>query len=138
MTANGQEFTDPCCATGERQPRGQRACDRICAAPHLEHRLIPPRHPQTNGRVERCNGRISEMLATTRFDAAQRLEDTLSRYVRLYNHQIPQRALGRIAPVQALKDWQERCPRLFKKKVYNHTGLDSQRLLGMSHDPCRH
>jgi hypothetical protein len=41
--------------------------------------------------VERFNGRISEVLATARFDAAQRLEDTLSRYVRLYNHHIPQR-----------------------------------------------
>ena len=55
------------------------------------------------------------MLATTRFDAAQSLEDTLSRYVRLYNHQIPQRALGHIAPVQALQDWQEKCAELFKK-----------------------
>jgi hypothetical protein len=77
------------------------------------------------GRVERCNGRISAVLATTRFDSAQSLEDTLSRYVRLYNHHIPQRALGHIAPVQALQDWQEMCPELFKKKVYNLTGLDN-------------
>jgi len=77
---------------------------------------VKPRHPQTNGRVERFNGRISEVLATTRFDSAQSLEDTLSRYVRLYNHHIPQRALGHIAPVQALQDWQERCPKLFKKE----------------------
>jgi hypothetical protein len=54
------------------------------------------------------------VLATTRFDAAQNLEDTLSRYVRLYNHQIPQKALGHRSPVQALQDWQERCPKLFK------------------------
>jgi hypothetical protein len=45
------------------------------------------------------------VLATTRFDSAQSLADTLSRYVRLYNHQIPQRALGHMAPVQALQDW---------------------------------
>ncbi|MBP6242961.1 MAG: IS481 family transposase, partial [Chromatiaceae bacterium] len=42
-----------------------------------------------------------------------------------YNHQIPQRALGHLSPVQALQDWQEKCPALFKKKVYNLTGLDS-------------
>jgi hypothetical protein len=29
--------------------------------------------------VELCNGRISEVLATTRFDSGQNLEDTLSR-----------------------------------------------------------
>jgi len=74
--------------------------------------------------VERFNGRISAVLATTRFDSAQSLADTLGRYVRLYNHQIPQRALGHLSPVQALRDWQERCPELFKKKVYNLTGLD--------------
>ena len=79
MTANGQEFTDRFGATGEREPTGQHRCDRICHAPHLEHRLIPPSHPQTNGRIERCNGRISEVLATTRFDSAQSLADTLSR-----------------------------------------------------------
>ena len=69
------------------------------------------------------------MLATTRFDSAQSLADTLSRYVRLYNHQIPQRALGHLSPVQALQDWQGRCPALFKKKVYTLTGLDIYRAM---------
>ncbi len=87
------------------------------------HTCLAPSSPdQRHGR--RFNGRISKVLATTGFDSAQSLEDTLSRYVRLYNHHIPQRALGHLAPVQALQDWQERCPDLFKKKVYNHTGLD--------------
>ncbi len=125
LTDNGKEFTDRFCATGERDPTGRHRCDRAGEQHGIDHRLIKPRHPQTNGMVERCNGRISEVLATTRFDSAQSLEDTLSRYVRLYNHQIPQRALGHIAPVQALQDWQERCPELFKKKVCNLTGLDN-------------
>jgi hypothetical protein len=56
--------------------------------------------------VELCNGLISEVLATTRFDSAQSLADTLCRYGPLYNHHIPQRALGHIVPVQALQDWQ--------------------------------
>jgi transposase InsO family protein len=125
LTDNGKEFTDRFCVTGERDPTGRHRFDRICDRHGIEHRLIKPRHPQTNGMVERFNGRISEVLATTRFDSAQSLEETLSRYVRLYNHQIPQRALGHISPVQALKEWQEKCPELFKKKVYNLTGLDT-------------
>jgi transposase InsO family protein len=125
LTDNGQEFTDRCCATGERDPTGRHRFDRTGENHNIDHRLIKPRHPQTNGRVERCNGRISAVLATTRFDAAQRLEDTLSRSVRRYHHQIPHRALGHIAPVQALQDWQEKRPELFKKKVYNLTGLDA-------------
>ncbi|SDY38688.1 hypothetical protein SAMN05421644_15717, partial [Allochromatium warmingii] len=46
-------------------------------------------------------------------------------YVRLYNHQIPQKALGHIAPIQALKDWQQQYPERFKKRVYNLAGLDN-------------
>ena len=103
LTDNGKEFTDRFCATGERDPTGRHRFDRTCESHDIDHRLIKPRHPQTNGMVEGFNGRISEVLATTRFDAAQSLEDTLSRYVRLYNHQIPQRALGHIAPVRPCK-----------------------------------
>ncbi len=125
LTDNGKEFTDRFCATGERDPTGRHRFDRACDRHDIEHRLIKPRHPQTNGMVERFNGRISEVLATTRFDAAQSLADTLSRYVRLYNHQIPQNALGHVSSIQALKDWQEKCPERFKRKVYNLTGLDN-------------
>jgi transposase InsO family protein len=125
LTDNGKEFTDRFGATGERQPTGRHLFDQGCAQQGIEHRLIAPRHPQTNGLVERFNGRIAEVLATTRFDSAQNLADTLTGYVRLYNHQIPQKALGHIAPIQALKDWQQKCPERFKKRVYNLTGLDS-------------
>ena len=76
---NGQAVTDRGGAAGERDPTGRHRCDRICAHNGIEHRLIQPRHPQTNGRVERFNGRISEVLATTHFDTAQSLADTLSR-----------------------------------------------------------
>ena len=125
LTDNGKAFTDRCCATGERDPTGRHRFDRVCDNNGIEHRLIQPRHSQTNGRVERFNGRISEVLATTRFAAAANLEETLTRYVRLYNHQIPQKALGHISPVEALKDWQKQHPELFKKKVYNLPGLDT-------------
>ena len=125
LTDNGKEFTDRYCRTGERDPTGRHRFDRACEQSGIAHRLIKPRHPQTNGMVERFNGRIGEVLATTRFDSSKSLEETLVRYARLYNHQIPQKALGHISPVQALQDWQEKRPELFKKKVYNLTGLDT-------------
>ena len=46
-------------------------------------------------------------------------------YVKIYNHQIPQRALQHISPVQALKNWQVKKPELFKKRVYKQAGLDT-------------
>lgn len=125
LTDNGKEFTDRFTVTGERQPTGKHPFDQTCQAHGIEHRLIPPRRPQTNGMVERFNGRISEILATTRFDSAQDLQTTLTRYAKLYNHAIPQRALNHCTPVQALKDWQRDRPDLFHKRVYNQTGLDT-------------
>jgi transposase InsO family protein len=75
-------------------PQGPDESQRRYLFAAIDHRLIKPRHLQTNGMVERFNGRISEIPDTTRFDSAQSLEQTLTRYVRLYNHTMPQRALG--------------------------------------------
>jgi transposase-like protein len=126
LTDNGKEFTDRFCATGMRKPTGKHLVDQVCATHRIEHRLTKARTPQTNGMVERFNGRISEVLATTRFDSSKSLAETLKQYVRVYNQHIPQKALGHIAPIQALKDWREKRPDLFKKHVYNLAGLDTR------------
>ena len=80
--------------------------------------------PQTNGMVERFNGRIQEVVRQTKFRSAKELRDTLYQYCRVYNHHILQRNLGHITPVEALKKWQKNHPHLFKKSVYKQTGLD--------------
>lgn len=125
MTDNGKEFTDRFTANGERKPTGQHPFDQVCQANAIEHHLIKPKRPQTNGMVERFNGRISEILATTHFDDSKDLQETLHQYQRIYNHHIPQKNLGHITPIQALKNWEKKQPELFKKKVYNLSGLDS-------------
>lgn len=81
--------------------------------------------PQTNGMVERFKGRIADVLTTTCFDSSQNLAETLTRYVKVYDQHIPQRALGHISPIPAMKAWQEKHPESFKKRVYKRTGLDS-------------
>jgi transposase InsO family protein len=124
LTDNGSQFTDRF-ATRDKKPSGRHAFDVACARIVVEHRLAPPRHPQTNGMVERFNGRIAELLQQTRFDSAADLEQTLLNYLKLYNHHIPQRAIGSKTPVQALKEWQRQKPELFVKRVYDQTGLDT-------------
>ena len=124
LTDNGSQFTDRF-TNKKREPSGRHKFDVRCKALGIEHRLCPPRHPQTNGMVERFNGRISEVVQQTRFASAAQLEATLMNYVKIYNHQIPQRALQHISPVQALKNWQVKKPELFKKRVYKQAGLDS-------------
>lgn len=124
LTDNGSQFTDRFTAKGKTSS-GTHAFDRRCAGLDIEHRLAPPRRPQTNGMVERFNGRISEVIAQTRFRSAAELEATLTAYVRTYNTQIPQRALDHRSPAQALKQWRASHPQLFKKRIHDHPGLDS-------------
>jgi transposase InsO family protein len=123
LTDNGSQFTDRFTAK-KKIPTGKHVFDQRCTTLGIEHRLSPPRHPQTNGMVERFNGRISEVLKQTRFKSANELETTLKHYLSTYNHRIPQRALDHRSPVQALKQWQIERPELFVKRVYEHSGLD--------------
>ena len=124
LTDNGSQFTDRF-TSKKRTPSGRHKFDVRCKALGIEHRLCPPRHPQTNGMVERFNGRIGEVVSQTRFTSAAELEATLTNYVKTYNHRIPQRALNHLSPVQALKNWQAKKPNLFVKRVYNQPGLDT-------------
>ncbi|UXY16077.1 DDE-type integrase/transposase/recombinase [Chitiniphilus purpureus] len=123
VSDNGSAFTDRR-FNKQKQASAEHEFDRLCAALGIEHRLTQPRHPQTNGMVERFNGRISEVLATHRFNAAEDLAQTRTRYVGLYNQHLPQLALQHRIPLQAMKDWQKQRPELFKKRVINRAGLD--------------
>ena len=124
LTDNGSQFTDRF-TSKDKKPTGTHAFDVACAGIKAEHRLSPPRHPQTNGMVERFNGRISELLKQTRFENGAELETTLQRYLTLYNHHIPQRAIDGATPIQALKLWHKKKPELFVKRVYDRAGLDN-------------
>lgn len=125
LTDNGKEFTDRFTAQGEREPTGRHLFDQACQSIGAEHRLIPPRHPQTNGMVERFNGRIAEILRNTRFHSANELAVTLDYYLDLYNGHIPQRALGHVSPLEALKSWREKDPDRFISEIHNLPGLDT-------------
>uniref|UniRef100_UPI0004884BF5 integrase core domain-containing protein n=2 Tax=Ferrimonas senticii TaxID=394566 RepID=UPI0004884BF5 len=116
---------DRFCATGQRQPTGKHEFDLECTEQQIEHRLISPGKPQTNGMVERFNGRVSEILKATRFDCRADLEATLLRYAHVYNHHIPQKALGHTPPIERLKGYYQTSPELFRVKPINHRGPDS-------------
>ena len=94
-----KEFTDRLFASRARAVSGSHEFDPLCAEPGIEHRLTPPKSPQseedqetvrgtvspTNGMAERFNGRIADVLQTNRFDSALDPEQPLMRYVALYN-----------------------------------------------------
>ena len=109
----------------KRSATGEHEFDKLCAELGIEHRLTPPKSPQTNGMVERFNGRIEDILQSHRFHSGEDLEQTLLRYAHLYNNQLPQSVLKGRSPINALKDWQRQRPELFRKRVYNHAGCDT-------------
>jgi len=75
--------------------------------------------------VERFNGRVNELLQQTHFDSRANLQATLLNYLKLYNHHTPKRAIGGKTPVLALKEWQQKQPELFVKRVYDRMGIDT-------------
>ena len=128
LTDNGKEFTDRFDVNGERTPTGKHLFDVGCKQHKIEHRLIKPRHPQTNGMVERFNGRIEEVLTQTRFADGKELETTIKHYAKLYNSRIPQKMIGHRTPLDALRAWQKERPDLFVKNIYNLAGPDNYEL----------
>ncbi len=74
--------------------------------------------------VERFNGRIADVLKTHRFNGREDMEQTLLRYVALYNHQLPQSALGSKTPMQAMKEWFALHPHLFLRRPYDRPECD--------------
>ena len=125
LTDNGKEFTDRFVATGERDPTGRHKFDRVCAQEKIEHRLITPRKPQTNGMVERFNGRIAAILSSAHFGSSKELEATMKNYAVLYNHYIPQQNIGSKPPIEAMREWKRKKPELFKKTIPNAPGRDN-------------
>ncbi|MBB1493308.1 hypothetical protein H5395_17840, partial [Paracoccus sp. MC1854] len=61
-----------------RSPTGNHEFDRLCDDLGIEHPLAPM-HPQTNGMVERFNGRIEDVLQSHRFHSGEDLEQTILR-----------------------------------------------------------
>jgi transposase InsO family protein len=149
LTDNGKAVTDRLFGLRKRSPSGQHEFDLLCAELGIEHRLAPPMRPQSeplsaigprtmaSGMVERFNGRIEDILQSHRFHSGEDLEQTILRYVHLYNSQLPQSVLKGRTPIDALKDWHRLRPDIFRKRVYfrrrvynfrkrvyNHTGCD--------------
>ena len=110
LTCNGKALTDRLFSVRRRAVTRQRAFEMLCSTLGIEYRLIPPRAPQTNGMVERFNGRIEDVLESLHFRSGQELGMTLNRYVRLYNQPLAQSPLGSKTPFHAMKQWHKRKP----------------------------
>ena len=134
LTDNGKEFTDRLFGLRKRAATGTHEFEKLCTALNIKHRLTPPKSPQTNGMVERFNGRVEEVLQSHHFRSGEELETTLHRYVWLYNQKLPQSALGSKTPLQAMKKWHKLKPEMFKKRPYFLPGYDTYRYRALKAD----
>src|SRR5918998_996266 len=125
LTDNGTHFTEP---TGDgwtpedikqmlarKAPFRCRSFELACAQLDIEHRLTKPRHPWTNGQVERMNRTIKD--ATVRrfhYSSHEQLRLHLADFVAAYNFGRRLKMLKGLTPFEAIcKVWIEE-PHRFK------------------------
>ena len=117
LTDNGTHFTDP---TGDgwtpediKEMRAQKlpfrchAFEAACADLDIEHRLTKPRHPWTNGQVERMNRTIKEATVKRyHYDSHDQLRQHLADFVAAYNFGRRLKTLKGLTPYEPIcKAW---------------------------------
>ena len=122
LTDNGKESTDRLFGLRKRAATGEHEFDTLCADLGIEHRLTPPKSPQTNGMVERTVGSRRCCKAITSGPAKNWRPRCTATSGSITNN-------SRNQPWQqvalAMKDWHKLKPELFKKQPYYLPGCDS-------------
>jgi transposase InsO family protein len=136
LTDNGTHFTEP---TGDgwtpediRAMRAQKVPFRChsfelaCADLDIEHRLTKPRHPWTNGQVERMNRTLKE-ATVKRFHYAthNQLRTHLADFVAAYNFARRLKTLRGLTPYEAIcKAWTDDPQRFTLNPLHQMPGLN--------------
>jgi transposase InsO family protein len=137
LTDNGTHFTTPG-NTASAAPlikaaiaRGElfraHAFELACAQNDIDHRLTKPRHPWTNGQVERMNRTIKD--ATVRryhYDSHDQLRQHLSDFVTVYNFARRLKTLKGLTPYEFIcKRWTLEPERFRLNPLHQMPGLNS-------------
>ena len=72
------------------------------------------------------------------FNSANELVTTMTRYLKSYNYHIPQRNIAYLTPIHKLKKWYKKKPELFKKNIYDLSGLDTYLMKYQLHPTYQH
>jgi transposase InsO family protein len=97
LTDNALAFTMRYARHRDRLTRFQEACHHL----GIQHLLVRPRHPQSNGKVERFFRTVDDecLALQTRWSFTHR-NRAIDRFVWFYNHQRPHLSLNGMTPVQ--------------------------------------
>nr|WP_237915047.1 DDE-type integrase/transposase/recombinase [Acetobacter senegalensis] len=83
------------------------AFEKACQDMGIDRRRTKAYSPQTNGMVERFNGRVTTEMLPVCVSSHKDLEILLRGFCRAYNHR-PQRVLGGISPAKRISSWLEK------------------------------
>ena len=136
LTDNGTHFTSPGNA-GSAAADIRRAMDQgeqfwahtfeyACAQNQIDHRLTKPRHPWTNGQVERMNRTIKEATVKRfHYDTHDQLRSHLADFVNAYNFGRRLKTLKGLTPYEAIcKIWTTEPKRFTLNPLHQMPGLN--------------
>ena len=137
LTDNGTHFTTPgnksstvpdikrALETGE--PFRAHAFEFACAQNNVDHRLTKPKHPWTNGQVERMNRTLKE--ATVRryyYETHQQLRSHLADFVSAYNFARRLKTLKGLTPYEHIcQAWTKQPDRFTLNPTHQMPGLNT-------------
>ena len=128
LTDNGIQFADlPRNRDGWTARSRVHRFDQICREHGIEHRLTKPKHPWTNGQVERMNRTIKEATVKRyHYDSHDQLRTHLSNFVDAYNFARRLKTLKGLTPYEFIcKCWTSE-PKRFKLNPHHQTpGLNN-------------
>jgi transposase InsO family protein len=137
LTDNGTHFTTPgnicsmakelkdCLARGELVRA--HPFELACARADIDHRLTKPKHPWTNGQVERMNRTLKEAtVRRSHYDSHDQLQKHLANFLAAYNFAKRLKTLRGLTPHEYIcKCWTEN-PDQFRLNPFHHTaGLNT-------------
>jgi transposase InsO family protein len=124
LTDNGIHFTDPRGETwtpadikqliANKQPFRAHAFEYACAPADIDHRLTKPKHPWTNGQVERMNRTIKDATVKRVFyETHSQLQSHLSDFVTAYNFAKRLKTLKGLTPYEFICNAWTKQPKTF-------------------------
>jgi len=137
LTDNGTHFTTPgnvCSAAADiklaienGEPIWAHAFEYACAQNDIDHRLTKPRHPWTNGQVERMNRTIKEATVKRfHYETHEQLRSHLTDFVNAYNFARRLKTLKGLTPYEAIcKAWTKEPERFKLDPIHQMPGLNN-------------
>jgi transposase InsO family protein len=137
LTDNGTHFTDPSgdgwtpedikIMREQKVPFRCHAFEAACADLDIEHRLTKPRHPWTNGQVERMNRTIKDATVKRfHYDSHDQLRRHLRDFIDAYNFGRRLKTLKGLTPYEFIcKRWTSEPDRFIIDPIHQMPGLNT-------------